>query len=116
MGDFVDEKQVERIRAHYRAYQERKMTDPSFERSERDNNRSMPESLVYDASTFREVSTYYINRLLRYIEVEDMIAEFKEEEEPHVTALLEECIEEEHALSPKAVAALTALKKIRHIP
>lgn len=68
MGDFVSKEEVEKIRAHYEAYKRDVVR-------QKDDNRAVPVSGVYDASTFREVSTWYINRLLRYIDVEDLIHE-----------------------------------------
>lgn len=56
---------VEKIRKHYESYQ--------FSPEHEGDNRAAPVSGVLDASTFREVSTWYINRLLRYIEVEEWI-------------------------------------------
>lgn len=64
MGDFVDKSEVERIREHYHTYEGDKPSSDG-------DNRAAPVSGVYDASTFREVSTWYINRLLRYIEVQE---------------------------------------------
>ena len=69
MGDFVGREEVERIRKHYEDY----IHSPLSEH----DNRAAPVSGVLDASTFREVSSWYINRLLRYIEVEDMIREIE---------------------------------------
>lgn len=69
MGDFVDKDEVERIRAHYRSYVH------NGGHRESGDNRSEPVSGIYDASTFREVSSWYVNRLLRYIEVKEMIDE-----------------------------------------
>lgn len=72
MGDFVSKDEVERIREHYETY----MRDSNWQK---DDNRAEPVSGVRDASTFREVSTWYINRLLRYIEVEGMIKELEKD-------------------------------------
>lgn len=63
MGDFVSKEEIEQIRTHYRAY----MKAGALKNGD---NKAVPSS--YDASTFRDVSTHYVNRLLRYIEVEDM--------------------------------------------
>lgn len=66
MGDFVSEKDVEQIRAHYEAY----TADGTFLETD---NRGAPRSGVRDATTFREVSTHYVERLLRYIEMEQFL-------------------------------------------
>ena len=73
MGDFVGKEEVERIRAHYKAY----LKDSDW-RTE--DNRAEPVSGVRDATTFREVSSWYVNRLLRYIEVGEMVEELLREE------------------------------------
>lgn len=72
MGDFVGKEEVERMRAHYRAY----MLDEAMDKGD---NRAHPASGLYDASTFREVSSWYVNRLLRYIEVMKMIDDLEQE-------------------------------------
>jgi hypothetical protein len=72
MGDFVGKEEVEKIRAHYKEY----MAKSNWQK---DDNRGAPVSGVYDATTFREVSTHYINRLLRYIEVEEMFREMEKD-------------------------------------
>lgn len=74
MGDFVSKEEVEKIREHYRTY----MRDSNWQK---DDNRGAPVSGVYDATTFREVSTHYVDRLLRYIEVEEMIKELDKGEQ-----------------------------------
>ncbi len=66
MGDFVSKEEVERIRAHYDKY----MRDTDWQQTD---NRAHPASGAFDATTFREVSSWYVNRLLRYIEVEEMV-------------------------------------------
>jgi len=70
MGDFVGKEEVDRIRAHYRAY----MADGALEKGD---NRAQPVTGVYEASTFREVSSWYVNRLLRYIEVTGYLDELE---------------------------------------
>lgn len=69
MGDFVSKQEVDKIREHYYEYSSSNL------KKHTSDNRAAPASGVYDADSFRECSTWYINRLLRYIEVEDMIAE-----------------------------------------
>jgi len=74
MGDFVGKEEVEAIQEHYKAYLRSKTS--------KSDNRAEPVSGVYDASTFREVSSWYVDRLLRYIEVQDWIAEAEAEAPP----------------------------------
>ena len=83
MGDFVGKEEVDRIRAHYRAY----MADGALEKGD---NRATPVSGAFDASTFREVSSWYVNRLLRYIETQEMIDELLKEDR---AAILRECLD-----------------------
>jgi hypothetical protein len=75
MGDFVSEKEIVQIRDHYDAY----MHDSDWQKSD---NRAEPESGVRTATTFREVSTWYVNRLLRYIEVQGWISHLEAEDAP----------------------------------
>lgn len=83
MGDFVGKEEVDRIRVHYRAY----MADGALEKGD---NRATPISGALDASTFREVSSWYVNRLLRYIETQEMIDELLKEDR---AAILRECLD-----------------------
>lgn len=64
MGDFVGKEEIKQIRTHYRTY----MAAGALKNGD---NKAVPAS--YDATTFRDVSSWYINRLLRYIEVAEII-------------------------------------------
>ena len=72
MADVVGKDEVARIRRHYDEYH-------------RDLMAGVP-----DTSDFRNLSTWYINRLLRYIEVDDMIKQLEADE-----------VESEHGPDPK---------------
>jgi hypothetical protein len=74
MGDFVDKSEVDQIREHYQAY----LASGALQSGD---NRARPASGVLDAASFREVSSWYVNRLLRYIEVAEWIGELEREPE-----------------------------------
>ena len=97
MGDFVGKEEVDRIRAHYRAY----MADGALEKGD---NRATPVSGAFDASTFREVSSWYVNRLLRYIKTQEMIDELLKEGR---AAILRECLMSSRRTSARTTVART---------
>ncbi len=73
MADTVSPDEVKAIREHYDKY----MSSNKWQKDS--DNRGAPISNIYDENTFREVSTYYVDRLLRYIEVQEMIDSLKNE-------------------------------------
>ena len=73
MGDFVSKEEIEKIREHYHKYIQ-------YSDWQKNDNRGRPASGIYDADSFREVSTHYINRLLRYIDIEEVFQEFEKTE------------------------------------